>query len=286
MPAIKDLISTIETQNPNYNSSPPHVKFELAKLFIRKKLCNRCRKKVIDRGKNDFRDLKLELCPLCYENIYDSLERAINIEKIPTYIFELNAEIRRRLLEEIEIKTGENAYDLLKRLHKIDGLTAPAVKELLFNKYQIYIHIRHLNRIMREMGILDTHSEALRKRVVSGRMDFTKRHIDYSTRKIDYKLRYKRKKAGLPPKDKFILIRADDNLREQIKSLSKKHKRTISQTVRILLDGISGTTLPQKYHTYADKLNYALEHKIKLLDTEEEKMHGIKVIMTKRDIMR
>jgi hypothetical protein len=138
---------------------------------------------------------------------------------------------------------------------------------------------------MREMGILDTHVEALRKRVVSGRMDYSKRQIDYSKRKINYKLRAKRRKAGIPAKHKFIMIRASDELRADVKRLSKQHKLTLSETARILLDSVSEMDLPQPHVTYADRLDYAIKHKVNILRKARSmarKGRGIKVIITKR----
>jgi len=279
-PQIKTLLSNLANSHPSYKNSSKTDKFELSKLYIRRHLCSSCKSKLFEKG--DFRSLNISPCPACSSQIERGLDNAIN-HTAPLYIIERNKEIRERLLNEITANTGMNAYDFLNEMHNVKFMTVPAISEYLYNKYQITFPKRHINLVMRDWGILDTQIKANRKRVITGRMNYSQRIIDYKNRVINYKLRERRKKAGIEAEHKFLLIRASDDLRKIIKSLCKKHKKTISQTVRILLDAISKDKLPRKCKSYADKLKYAIKHKKRYLSIESfEKMHGIPVILTKQ----
>lgn len=280
MPQIKTLLRNLTNSHPLYKNSSETDKFELSKLYIRKHLCSRCRDKLFDKSRNDFWSLDTYPCPACVRHIERGLDNAIN-KKAPLYIIERNKEIRRRLLVEIKAKTGTNAYDLLNKIHNVKLMTAPAICEYLYDKFQITIPHRHLTLIMRDWGILNSNVVALRKRVITGRMNYKKRKIDYENRIIDYKLRERRKREGIEAERKVLVVRANDDLRRTIRSLCKKHKKTISQTVRILLDAISADKLPASCKTYADKLRYAIKHKERFLYFKDfEKIHGIPVILT------
>jgi len=277
---IEKLVTSIAGSNPNYKTSSEKDKFELSKLFVKKHLCSSCRQRLIDKNTNDFLGLKFNLCPRCEIGILNSFDRIAN-RRVPQRILEINREIRQRLIYEIESKTGEKAYYFLKALHKDRNLTAPAIKEYLFQKYQISIGGRHLTLIMRNWGILDTHIEALRKRVYTGRMDYKRRKIDYKSRDIDYKKREQRKREGFPPENVFLHVTASKPLKKNIKALSRKHKKTMSQVVRLLLDSVEGLNLPRNCTTYARKIQYAIKNRKQYLTKDNfEKVHGVKIIIT------
>lgn len=278
---LNKLIKQVSVSNPHYRSSSKSDRQELAKLFIRKKLCPGCRAKIINKTSNEFRRGNARLCSRCSGSIQNDLNRAMT-RKVPGYILQRNKEARDRLLYEIYAKTHEFPEVFLARLHHDERMTAPAIKEHLAEKYQIEIGNRHLTLIMRDMGILNTNLEALRKRIVTGRMDYSKRKINYKKRKIDYTRRERLKKDGWGPENKFLFVTADKDLRQAIERLSKKHELTMSQTVRILLDSLEGEKIPKGCKTYADKLRRAIKGDLSCLaDSQRRASRGVKIIITK-----
>lgn len=173
-------------------------------------------------------------------------------------------------------------------LYLVQGMSQYEIKQK-FN--DLFINVRgrpitgnSIQRVVCKYRALRRDDDAVRLRVIRGRMDYNKRNIDYGKRKIDYVMREQKKRAGALPKHKCIVIRADDDLKMQVVALSQEYKKTLSDTLKILLDSVTDLQLPQTNFTYADKLKYAIEHNINnLAKTELRDRRKESYIITGRD---
>lgn len=190
MDTIKTIILRTAQQNPNYQGCPPGIRYEIAKTFVKKKLCSNCRRSFVDIATKDIKNLARRPCSRCQTAISTSLDNIIHAPHVHPLIYKKNIEARRKILDEILNKTGDSPYYLLEHLHKVKMMSTPVICEHLYQNYQITISPRFLGMIMRDWGILDTLVMALRKRVVNKRMIYTTEayYEGMKRRKIDYKL--------------------------------------------------------------------------------------------------
>ena len=82
------------------------------------------------------------------------------------------------LLRDWYIKSKMSSYEICEKIEKETGV--------IFSD-------RHLRRWLSKFDLIRNHAESLKNRVMTGRMDYSKRNLDFQTRYIDYDARDKQR---------------------------------------------------------------------------------------------
>lgn len=95
--------------------------------------------------------------------------------------------------KEIEAFYKISWQKLLRKLHLIQRMSCPQISEKFQQDMGIDYTSRAVQRWLKKFSYLRQHDEALRNRVITGRMDYSQRQLDYEARHIDYAGREKKK---------------------------------------------------------------------------------------------
>lgn len=96
--------------------------------------------------------------------------------------------IKWKEIEDLYYKTMK---EILKEFHVKGRMSSYEIAEKIERDTGIPYSYRQIQRWLKKYGLLRTHSQALRHRVLTGRMDYSKRKLDYAGRYIDYDARDK-----------------------------------------------------------------------------------------------
>jgi hypothetical protein len=236
-------------------------KAERAKQYIRNLLCEDCKAKYIGNWTNDFDILNGILCDKCVLAIKCAVDKAVQNQSADWFIkLQKCLGLKRKAIQyELELRFNKPFEEIAKEWHITRKLSAIAMQELLLNEYKMYISSRDMQRWLGKLGIIRSHIKALRNRVVTGRMDYSKRNIDYSKRAIDYARIQENRKKNIQPILKRQCIRLPAELHSRITEFAHQRGRTTSEIVRDMLALAENAELPNMPYIW-HKLDYIMNH--------------------------
>ena len=237
-------------------------KSEKAKRFIKNLLCSDCSQKHINNCTNDYYTLDSALCVNCGNRIIQRIDAAIALGESPWFqnLMKRLRYKREAIRYELELRHKKPFYTIMKDWYVTRRMSSIEIQQLLQNQYRFRISSREITRWLNELGLMRSFVQAMRNRVVTGRMDYSQREISLRTRKT----KRQSKDFNRQPLRRSIYIEIPMSLKIEIAQIAKQSKRTVSEVVRDMLaiakkHGNSGD------QSKAEQLMFALEHYRELL---------------------
>ncbi|HUT29951.1 MAG TPA: hypothetical protein VMX13_09175 [Sedimentisphaerales bacterium] len=258
---LKKLIPVIAYRFYAVEKGSYYKKAEKAKRFIKNLLCSQCSTSYVNNWTNDYYSIDSVLSPDCVEHIVRRLD--IAIEHADSEWFKQMMKClrykRKPIQYEMELRLRKPFYKIIKNWYVRRRMSADEIHELLVAKYLLYISKRDLRRWLNELGLMRPFVQAMRNRVVTGRMDYSKREIAYRKRKVRQQQVPRMAKQNVQPTHAGVFIEVPLNLKLQIKQIARKSKRTVSEVVRDMLR-LADKDPSLAERSKCERLDYVLAH--------------------------
>jgi len=275
---------------------PRRKKVLKAKNYIRRSLCAECREKYVDEWTNDIVPLTAVLCKRCAADVVQRVNVAHEHATAPwmTRLMAYMKGKRQAVQFALEFKFNRPVIEVFSDWYLGERLSAIEVHERLLSEYGFSISSRDISRWFCELGIGRTHTEAMRNRVVTGRMEYAN--------PSRFSNRGPKRTALNPPgvaaarnpqgrdsdserthkEGKHVCLTVPRSIKGMIRSVARKKQQTISEVTRDMLD-IYRRSGPDPNAVAWRKLEYVLDHhRDSLLRRKPKPNRGVPISLSVR----